>query len=166
LSGCSVDVCDENGTVVGRGFLGEGPWPGTEALYWGEVELEAPAQEGLSEWSVKFAGTELEWPHEDACCRFSFLCVRPPEHTLTIEVVEQDTGLAIGDALVRLSSYRAITDSAGVARILMPKGAYDLVVWKAGYDAPAVVLDLKQDLVFQVRLRMLPEENPDALWTA
>ena len=38
-----IEVHDEADAVVGSAPLGATPWPGTDALYWAEVDLTAPA---------------------------------------------------------------------------------------------------------------------------
>src|SRR4029077_856988 len=86
-----VEVRDKFGAVVARGCLGKTPHPGTAALYWTNVELVAPAQEGLRTWSVVFEPKELDLPHEGASTTFSVSVVRPPEHRLTIKVIDQHT---------------------------------------------------------------------------
>ena len=65
------------------------PWPGTSALYWTEVEVMAPDQEGMFWYAVNFAATDVETPHDGASSKFSVAIVRPPEHRLTVEVLEK-----------------------------------------------------------------------------
>jgi hypothetical protein len=164
LKGKKIQIGDQTGTVVAHGNLQETPWPGTSALYWTEVELPAPAQEGMFWWSVNFAGAQLDTPHEGASSKFSVAIVRPPEHRLTIEVLEKDTKAPIADAQVRLGAYGAATDPSGRAEVAMPKGTYDLTVWKAGYDAPGLTVDIDADVSIQVEAVIVPPENPDAAW--
>ena len=59
-----------------------------------------------------------------------------------------------------------VTDASGVAQVKTPKGRYELVVWKAGYDVPATTVTIEADAVVPVEARMLPEDDPDAIWTA
>ena len=54
LAGKEIEVCDETGTRIACGTLGETPLEGTRALYWTEVDLFAPAGEGASSRSVRF----------------------------------------------------------------------------------------------------------------
>jgi hypothetical protein len=56
LFGRLIEVCDEAGARIGESRLGETPWPGTAALYVAEVELAAPATEGMASWSARFLG--------------------------------------------------------------------------------------------------------------
>ncbi|MGW8178827.1 MAG: hypothetical protein ACWGQW_08710, partial [bacterium] len=53
LTGQRIEVYDEAGTKVSSKSLNEPPWQGTSALYWREVELTAPANEGVYSWSVQ-----------------------------------------------------------------------------------------------------------------
>ena len=152
------------GNVVARGALGDTPWPGTAALYWTELGLAAPPQEGACSWSAQFEASSLELPHDGTSSTFSVVVVRPPEHKLTIKVIEKDTANPIDEAVVRLGAYRAETGRAGLAEIRMPKGRYELHVWKAGYDIKPTTLDLQDDASIEVEALIVPEEDPDAIW--
>jgi hypothetical protein len=165
LKDTSIEVCDANGAVVARGRLGETPWPGTTALYWTTAELTAPATEGLSAWSVRFAAAELELPHDGSAAEFRVAVVRPPEHRLTVKVVEKDSKVPIGDVQIRLGAYGAATGPSGTAEIMMPKGVHELHVWKAGYEAPARPVEIKDDIAVEVEATVVPEDDPDAAWT-
>jgi hypothetical protein len=83
---------------------------------------------------------------------------------LTIKVVEQDTASPVENAQVRLGAYRAATGGTGFAELMVPKGSYDLNVWKSGYDAPATSIVIDADLAVEIAIAPMPEENPDALW--
>ena len=168
-AGCKLDaneieVCDASGTVVARADLGKMPWPGTSALFWTDVELLAPAEAGMSSWSVKFAAAELELPHEGASSNFSVAIVKPPQYRLTVKVVEKETAAPIENAQVRLGAYRAATDPSGLAEIKMPTGTYDLNIWKVGYEAPSTTVDVNEDVTVQVEVLVVPKEDPDAAW--
>ena len=89
---------------------------------------------------------------------------RRPEHTLTVKVAAD--GVPVEDAIVRLGPTRATTDASGVAAVKLAKGRYELVVWKAGYDAPVTPLTIDADAFVQIDARALPEADPDAVWTA
>jgi hypothetical protein len=59
-----------------------------------------------------------------------------------------------------------VTDTAGVATVKTANGRYELIVWKAGYDAPIVPVTIDGDTVVAVNARALPEDDPDSHWTA
>jgi hypothetical protein len=164
LAGAQIEVCNPAGMVLASGVLGDTPWPGTSALYWTELSLIAPAEAGMFSWSVKFAPTDLALAHEGSSSRFSIVIVDPPEHRLTVKVVEQLTALPVADAQVRLGAYRAATGSSGFAELMAPKGAYDLHVWKSGYEAPKTTVTIDADVAVEVVVAPLPEEDPDAEW--
>jgi hypothetical protein len=164
LNGRVIEVRDQTGVMMARGSLGPTPWPGTIALYWAELELQAPSQAGMFSWSVRFDAAELDIPHEDAAASFSIAIVSPPEHKLTVKVFERETATPIADAQVRLGAYRAATGPSGLAEIMMPKGTYDVCVWKVGYEAPASSVTIDADAAVEVAVAAVPEENPDAAW--
>lgn len=158
-----VEVLDGE-AVVAVGHLSDAPWPGTDALFWAEVELRAPATPGLVTLSVRFDAAELDEPHEGASSPFKVSVVAKPEHTLTVKVVAN--GTPVEEAIVRLGSARATTDASGMAAVKLAKGRYELVVWKAGYDAPATPVTIDADAFVQIDARAVTEPDPDAVWTA
>jgi hypothetical protein len=164
LTGMPIAVRDAAGTMLAGGILGDTPWPGTSSLYWTELTLMAPAEAGMFSWSVELAAADLALPHQGSSSRFSIAIVDPPEHRLTIKVVAQETASPVENAHVRLGAYRATTDSSGFAQLMVPKGAYDLNVWKSGYDAPTASIVIDADLAVEVAIAPMPEENPDAAW--
>ena len=158
LGGAKVEIRDETGATVGDGVLGDTPWPGTDALYWTEIELAAPLRDGMLCWSATFAASELELPHLGASAEFSFTAVKPPEHGVTIKIIARDTAIPLEEAQVALGPFRAGTDKAGSAYIEVPSGKYDLAVWKAGFEATSKAVEIAADLSVQFELTRLPEE--------
>ena len=165
LKGLEIAIVDNSDTVAARGRLRETPWPGTTALYWDEVELPAPAEEGLSRWSVRFAPAGLALPHDGTAAEFTAAIVQPPQHRLTVKVIEQQSKTPIEDVQIRLGAFRGATGPSGLAEVMMPTGRYDLQIWKAGYEAPARPVDINADLAVEIEAVVLPEEDPDAAWT-
>jgi hypothetical protein len=84
---------------------------------------------------------------------------------LTVKVVEQKSKEPIADVQIRLGPFRGTTDPAGIAEVMMPKGSYDLHVWKAAYEAPGRPIEIKGDLSVEVEAVFVPEEDPDNAWT-
>jgi hypothetical protein len=165
LKGLQIAVFDNSDKVAAHGRLRDTPWPETAALYWDEVELTAPTEEGLSKWSVRFAAEGLALPHDGTAAEFSAMVSRPPEHRLTVKVIEQKSKAPIEDVQVRLGPFRGATDPTGVAEVMMPKGRYDLHVWKTAYEAPAHSIEIKGDCSVEVEAVFVPEEDPDNAWT-
>jgi len=165
LKGLEIAVLDNGEKVVARGRLRDAPWPGTTALYWDEVELSAPGEEGLHKWSVRFDAEGLALPHDGTAAEFTAVVSRPPEHCLTVKVIEQQSKAPIADVQIRLGPFRGTTDPAGIAEVMMPKGTYDLHVWKTAYEAADRLVEIKGDLSVQVEAVFVPEEDPDNAWT-
>jgi hypothetical protein len=165
LRGARIEIRDDTGATVAQSMLGGTPWPDTSALYWTEVELRAPAQEGLGAWRATFAASELELPHEASSSTFSVAVVRPPEHRLTVKVVDRETANPVENAIVRAGAFRATTNPDGLAQVAMPKGTFDLAIWKVGYEAPVRTVVIEDDMTVEVEVLTLPEEDPDAVWT-
>jgi len=165
LKGLEIAIVDSSDTVVARGRLRDTPWPGTTALYWDEVEVLAPAEVGLSRWSVRFAPAGLALPHDGTAAEFTAAIVPTPQHRLTVKVIEQQSKAPIEDVQIRLGAFRGATGPSGLAEVMMPKGHYDLQIWKAGYEAPARPVDIDADLAVEIEAALLPEEDPDAAWT-
>jgi hypothetical protein len=165
LKGCAIAICDDSSATVASGRLGEAPLPGTSALYWTELEVIAPAGEGICSWSVKFDAPDLELAHDGASSLFSIAIVRPPEHRLSVKVVEKDTAAPIENAHVRLGPHRASTDPSGRAVLAMPSGTFELAIWKVGYEAEPIPVKIDGDTSVQVVAAIVPQEDPDAAWT-
>jgi hypothetical protein len=164
LKGKEIQISDESGAIIARGTLGETPWDGTRALYWTDVDLVAPATEGATSRSIRFAPTELKTPHGEASARFGFETVKPPQYSVTVKVVEKETGTPVADAQLRLGVYFACSDQTGLAKVAMPRGTYSLDVLKTGYEAFSQVLDVNGDITVNVDVAVIPPENPDAYW--
>jgi len=159
LTGQAVDVRDQAGAKIGEGKLGETPWTGTSALYWAEIELAAPGTEGVSFRSVNFTAAELELPHEGVSATFSFRTDKPPEHRVTVKVIERKTEAPVEDVEVLLGFYRASTDERGAVTIGLPKGTYELSIRKDGYTAQPMSVDVRDDLTVQVEALTAPTRS-------
>ncbi len=164
LAGRAIEVCDCTGAVVGRGILGDAPLDGTGALYWTVVHVPAPRSEGPADWTVRFEACDLDLPHDGAETSFRVAVVRPPEHVLSVKVVEQATAVPVPEVEVRLGAYRGITAASGYAEIALPKGQYELHVWKVGFEAPPRPVKIDADISIEIEALAVSEEDPDARW--
>ncbi len=164
LQGAQVEIQDETGARIGVGILGKTPLMKTGALYWTEVDLAAPMKEGVVSWSARFAPGPLKIPHEGSSAEFSFVAVRPPEHSVTVKVVERDTGAPIANAHVRVGAHRASTDESGLATLKTASGRYDVIAWKGGYQSPSLTVAVTRDVGVQIEAVAIPKEDPDARW--
>jgi hypothetical protein len=164
LGGCRVEVLDGAGQVAGRGRLGPAPWPGTDALFWSEIELRAPSAPGVVDLTARFDATGLAEPHQASAARFCVAVVGAPEHVLTVTVTAENG--PVSEAIVRAGPVRAMTDAAGRARLHLAKGEHQLVVWKAGYEADPIPLSIDAETSLKIEARRVPELHPDSIWTA
>jgi hypothetical protein len=160
LRGAQIEIQDETGARIGVGTLGDTPWVDTGALYWTEVDLAAPMKEGVVSWSARFAPSALKIPHDGSSAEFSFAAVRPPEHSVTVRVIEKDTGVPIPNAQVRLGAYMASTDESGLAKLKTSGGTYDVIAWKGGYKSPSVTLAVTEDVGVQIEAAVIPKVDP------
>lgn len=163
LRGRRIEVCNAAGAVIGEGRLGAAAWPGTSALYWTELSLPAPAEDGIATFSVRFLGAGVTPPHADSVATFSLAVAHKPEHVLSVTVVT-DTGRPIEGAEICLGPYRATTDRMGAAALRVCRGAYEMRIWKIGFDAPPAAVTVLGDASFRIDAATTPQENADRAW--
>ena len=161
LKGAAVEIVDEAGAVVGRGRLGDPPWPGT-GLYWAEIGLAAPARTGTHSWRAAFPAQEPRLAHDASSAAFGFAVVPPPEHRLTVRVTEADGAAPLAGVELALGPYRAATDAMGTARLDVPAGRFSLAVWKSGFEGAPTDVEVAGDLSLQVEMKRVPQEP--AIW--
>ncbi len=87
-------VRDQAGTVVASGRLGDAIWPGTSALYFAEVRAVAPADISLHPWMVESAGSNNGIAHSPGSLAMRVRTVAAPDHEITIEAVDRESGAA------------------------------------------------------------------------
>jgi hypothetical protein len=161
LRGAAVDIVDEAGTAVGRGRLGDTPWPET-GLYWAEIGLAAPARTGTHSWRAAFPTQEPRLAHDASSAAFSFAVVPPPEHRLTVRVTEAEGAAPLAGVELALGPYRAATDAMGTARFDVPAGRLCLAVWKSGFEGAPTDVEVAGELSLQVEMKRVPQEP--AIW--
>ena len=164
LNGRQVELRDEKGGLMAVGHFRETVWPGTEGLYWTELEVIAPGYEGLHNCSVTFSAQDHALPHQGASAALSFVTVEPGRHRVCVAIVERETGAPIAEAQVRLGYYRSASDESGIARFTAPSGKHRLFVWKADFSVPEQEVDVEHDLDLIVEAEALPKEDPYARW--
>jgi hypothetical protein len=159
LSGTSVDVYNEAGARVGGGTLGPAPWPATAALYWAELEIDPSDADGDQAWSIR--ATTADPAHGDATSIVRFVACRPPDHRVTLEVVDKDSGLPLGGVELRLGRFRGATNNVGMAHVDVPAGMYEVSGWKLGYDLISSTADIVGDVTMHIEMALTREpEQP------
>ena len=160
----SVMICDAHDATVATGAL-QHAHQEAEGLWWGEVEVTAPLETGLQDFSIHFApGNARGIPHQAAEAKFSVMVAEAPDHAVDVCVVDEDSGEPLHDAYVRLGLYRVATQPNGLARFAVPKGEHRLFIWKAGFDIPEKQLVVTRDLSLTIAAKALPKKNPYERW--
>jgi hypothetical protein len=159
LTGRPLSVSDGEGAQVGAASLRDDIWPGTTALYFAEVEAQAPLTAGDHAWHVECPGSERDVPHAAGSSPFAVKVVRPPEHEVTVEAFDGEKPVA--GAHVLLHPYRAFTDARGMAKVKVAKGRYKLFVSGFQYIAYEGIIDVAGDVTARAELTSEPEGHED-----
>jgi hypothetical protein len=161
LSGRRLSIFDHEGQEVAAATLVDNIWPGTDALYFVEMEAQAPAAPADYQWQV----TTPEWnsgiAHADGSFTFAVKIVRSPDHEVTVEAFDGETQSPIKGAHVLLHPYRAFTDERGVAKLKVAAGRYRLFVSGFKYIAYQEIVEVAGDVTARAVLAVEPEEQED-----
>ena len=167
LTGRQLSIFDHEGAQIGAASLLDDVWPGTGALYFAEVEAQAPLTAGDYAWQVKttgsdkIPGSDLNVPHAAGSSTFAVRIVSPPDHDVTVEAFDSEKRTPVKGAHVLLHPYRALTDETGVAKIKVAKGSYKLFVSGFNYIAYENIIDVAGDVTTRVELTAEPEGQED-----
>jgi len=164
LTNRDFGVYDHEGTQVAAGALPGDRWPGTTGLYVAEVELEAPAAEGLYTWSVRGPstrlganpGSDVGIPHAEGSASFGVRVVSHPEYLVTVETVDQVSQTPLSGARVAMHPYNAVTDERGVAEMRVARGAYRLFVSQTRYVTFGLPVEVTADMTARAELCVEP----------
>jgi hypothetical protein len=160
-SGCPlthghVAVYDHDGAHVATAALPGHLWPGTSGLYVAEIELHAPAGDGLYTWSVRGPQSDAGIQHAEGSVGFGVRVVNRPDCLVTVEAVDQESQAPLPGARVVMHPYQALTDVRGVATVRVGKGAYRLFVAQSRYLTFALPVDVGGDMTTRVELSAEP----------
>jgi hypothetical protein len=161
LTGGTLEVSDGTGAVVATATLGKTRWPGTEALYWAELAVPAPADRQVAEYAVRFV---LGQEREAMPSRFSITIAAKPECKLNVKVTERASGAALDGVEIRIGPFHARTDKAGHAQLRVCKGEYQLQLWRTAHIAQSQPIKIDADTSVELVMVHVPEEHPDARW--
>jgi len=153
------DQGSKEGKRVATGTLSGDRWPGTIGLYVAEVELEAPAAEGLYEWSVRSLGSDAEIPHAEGSVSFGVRVVSHPEYLVTVETVDKESQTPLSGARVVMHPYKAVTDERGIAEVRVAKGAYKLFVSQSRYLTFGLPVEVDADMTARAELYVEPVQE-------
>ena len=131
--GWTIEVRDHGQKTLANVRPGDAPWPGTDALYYADVELTAPDTEGLYEWEGRLSATALDIAHSECSATFGVRVVPTAECRLTVVAVDMESQAPVSGAKVVVHPYRTSTDERGVAEMSVPKGTFRLFVSGRNY---------------------------------
>jgi hypothetical protein len=161
LAGRQLRVFDHEGTQVAAANLLGDVWPGTSALYFAELEAQAPLAIGNYKWQVDVPGSDSGLPHAAGSSMFTIKVVSPPDHEVTVVAFDSGKRTPIEGAHVLLHPYRSSTDKAGVAKVKVTKGRYRLLVSGFNYIPYENNIDVASDITTRVELTEEREEQED-----
>jgi len=162
LRGRELSVFDQEGSPAGTAKLGDDVWPGTQALYFAEVEAKAPFEAGSHPWEAKIAGWDAELPHTSGSFPLIVRVVTSPDYEVTVKAVDRETQSPIKGARVVMHPYRAVTDATGVARVRVARGQYDLLVSGSRYLPACASVEVTADMMTSAELDAdQPDEVPE-----
>jgi hypothetical protein len=162
LGGQELGLFDQDGSRVGTVQLGHEVWPGTEALYFSEVEARAPLAPGSHRWEVRIAGRDSEPPHAAGSFPVVVRVVAAPDCEVTVRAVDRENGTPIKGARVVMHPYRAVTDESGIAKVKVARGAYDVLVSSSKFVPVCTSMEVTADMTTTAELDVeRPWESPD-----
>jgi hypothetical protein len=160
LTNSEFGIFDEEGTRVATGTMQGDRWPGTAGLYFAEVELEAPATEGLYTWSANGPlGSDVEGPHAEGSISFGVRVVSHPEYLVTVETVDKESQTPLSGARVVMHPYKAVTDERGIAEVRVAKGTYKLFVSQTRYLTFGLPVEVDADMTARAELYEEPVQE-------
>lgn len=160
LGGKELLLFDQEGSGAGTVKLGHETWPGTEALYFAEVEARAPLEAGSHRWEAKLAGRDAELPHAAGSFPLTVRVVGAPDCEVTVKVVDRENRAPIKGARVVMHPYRAVTDDNGIAQVRVARGQYDILVSGSRYLPACASVEVTADLITGAEL------DADKPWTS
>jgi hypothetical protein len=152
--GWAIEVRDHDGEKQATVTLSEDSWPGAAALYYAEVDLQAPDTEGLYAWQAKAPGAGPVMPHAECIAGFGVRVVSAPECLLTVLAIDMESQTPVKGAKVVVHPYRAVTDERGVAEVRVPKGEYRLFVSGGDYFPFRSDGEVKTDITIRAELAL------------
>jgi len=156
LSGTFVGLYNDAGDRIATGRLGSAPWPATTALYWAELDLAAPEREG--DLLVEIHATPT-LPHADATSVMTFVVSRPPEHRVTLRVIDKTSAAPLAGVDLRLGRFRTATNSGGIAQVELPADTYEVGTWKNGYEVASKTVVVAADTTIDLELTATREPD-------
>jgi hypothetical protein len=148
------------GSDVRAAKLGRDIWPGTDALYFAEVEAQAPLTAGSHRWEVRTAAWDSELPHAAGASDFVIRVVDAPDCEVTVEAIDREKQAPIKNARVVMHPFRAMTDENGIAKLKVTRGQYDILVSASKYVPVSTAVEVTADMISKAELDVDPPWVP------
>ena len=164
LNGRPIGIFDHEGAQVGVGSLLDEVWPGTNALYFVEIEANAPLTTGDHEWRAEIPESGSNPPHAAGSFTFRVKVVSTPDCEVAVAAFDSATQTPINGACVLLHPYRGRTDETGVAKVKVRRGRYKLHVSGFNYIPYENDIEVAGDFTSRIELAAEPEGQDDYRW--
>lgn len=160
LAGRALNIVSHEGAEAGAASLRDNVWPDTEALYFAEIEAEAPAAAGDYTWEITTPASDTGIPHEAGALPLAIRVVNAPDCEVTVEAYDKEKKTPIKGAQVVMHPYRAQTDENGMAKIEVTKGEYNILVSGRSYIPVRREIEVTEDVTTRAELDPEPPELP------
>ena len=162
MTGRPYEVVNQTGEPIATGALTGETWPGSDGLYYAELELMAPDTVDLCQWQVWVPSNSTHGHHQAATATFGVRTVAPAEFTVRIEAVDSESGEPLPNFSVVMHPYRTRTDENGVAEVKVAKGSYRVFVSGPGHYPMQREMEIVDHVATQVPLKAEP--TPIQVW--
>jgi hypothetical protein len=164
LIGRPISIFDHERAQVGAGNLLGEVWPGTNALYFVEIEANAPLTTGDYEWRAELPESGSKPPHAAGSFTFRVKVVRGPDCEVAVAAFDSATQTPISGACVLMHPYRGRTDETGVTKVKVTRGRYKLHVSGFNYIPYESNIEVAGDFATRVELAIETEGQDDYRW--
>jgi hypothetical protein len=161
LTGRQLSVFDRDGAQAAPASLPDESWPRTSALYFAEVEANAPRTAGDYQWQVTLPEWDSGVLHAAGSFAFAAKIVNPTDHEVTVEEFDSGKRTPIKGAHVLLHPYRTFTDESGTANVKVARGRYKVFVSGFNYIAWENIIEVAGDVITRAELSVEPEGQED-----
>jgi hypothetical protein len=159
-AGCSLAALPlqigDGQNILQNAILGTELLAQTRATYWAEIELQAPDNEQLNQWTVDCAIPESSLPHQTEPAALVFQTVAKPHYEITVEVTDSRDKLPLEGAYVMLGPYKCVTDKQGIAKLKVSGGAQRLFVSLRDYLAHEEAIEINGATTIKAELMFSP----------
>ncbi len=164
MAGREIHIYDATGSRVASSVMSADTHQGSSGLHETKVTLPAPADVSRQVWQARIARDDDAPTHEGAEASFCLNFVHPPEHRVTITVLDASTKAPLGGANITAHPFWAKASAEGVATFLVSSGSYKVWVSAPGHDPVCKHIEVTGDHQSVAELSPEIKEDPDAMY--